>query len=196
MYFLLHGTITFKNSIYYFLFITKCYQLLLRLWSWCPLTSEPEVFQMVGNSLFNRFIRADLNSTGKQNGALPSAQQMPVDLFSLHNAMKLSQFRRQRGACKLPDTELRGWWSIFSLFFFCCKIETTYKFLRWGRDAVTHFSMPLLWSVGDLLFFFFFFSVNKLKPVCVTVLLQTNSTSFTARYQMKPLTPWMLMFCI
>lgn len=137
---------------------------------------------MVGNSLFNRFIRADLNSTGKQNGALPSAQQMPVDLFSLHNAMKLSQFRRQRGACKLPDTEMRGWWSIFSLFFFCCKIETTYKFLRWGRDAVTHISisMPLLWSVGDLLFFFFFFSVNKLKPVCVTVLLQTNSTSFTA----------------
>lgn len=162
MYFLLHGIITIKSSIYY-LFITKCYQLLMRLLCWCPLTSELEVFQMVGNSLFNRFIRADLNSTGKQNGALPSAQQMPIDLLSLHNAMEISQFRRQRGACKLPDTELRGWWSIFSLLFFCCKIETVCKFLRWGRDAVMHVSTPLLWSVEDLTVLFLFFLLTSLN---------------------------------
>lgn len=162
MYFLLHGTITFKSFIYYFLLTNKCYQLLMRLWSWCPLTSEPEVLQMVGNSLFNRFIRADLNSTGKQNGALPSMQQMPVELLGLHNAMKLFQFRRQRGACKLPDTELRGWWSIRSLFFFCCKIETTYKFSdeveMQSRVSQCHCSG--LWRTKLLWVFFMLTSLN------------------------------------
>lgn len=74
-----------------------------------PLTSESEIFQMVGNSLLNRFIRADLNSTGKQNGPLPPQQQTPADLFSVHNTIGLFQLRRQRRVCQLPATELRAW---------------------------------------------------------------------------------------
>lgn len=83
------------------------------------LTSEPEVLQMVGNSLLNRFIRADLNPTGKEDGALPAELQVPVELLSVHAATGLFQPRRQRRLCQLPGTELRGWGSIPSLSSSC-----------------------------------------------------------------------------